>query len=273
MQLKNSAGFTLIELSIVLVIIGLIVGGVLVGQDLIRAAYIRAQISQIEKFNTAVNTFYGKYQALPGDMNATTAQAFGFTPRGSFACEGDGDGAIGGVAVNQAGACFGFLEATGETAMFWVDLTWANGQNLGLIEGSFSTASPNVPPTATISSTGIAKYMPTAKIGNGNYICVWNNGVNYYSLSAVSTMDTIGSVSNRANIPVAVAYNIDKKTDDGMPLSGHVTVYSQSSGGSSAASFSQFPSSSTCWDYTSNTYSMSVNSGAGGNCWLSFQFQ
>ena len=35
-------GFTLIELSIVLVIIGLIVGGVLVGQDLIRAAKIRA---------------------------------------------------------------------------------------------------------------------------------------------------------------------------------------------------------------------------------------
>ncbi|MBY0407531.1 MAG: prepilin-type N-terminal cleavage/methylation domain-containing protein [Rickettsiales bacterium] len=33
-------GFTLIELSIVLVIIGLIVGGVLVGQDLIRAAEI-----------------------------------------------------------------------------------------------------------------------------------------------------------------------------------------------------------------------------------------
>jgi prepilin-type N-terminal cleavage/methylation domain-containing protein len=51
---KSATGFTLIEMSIVLVIIGLIVGGVLVGQDLIRAAYIRAQITQIEKFNTAV---------------------------------------------------------------------------------------------------------------------------------------------------------------------------------------------------------------------------
>jgi prepilin-type N-terminal cleavage/methylation domain-containing protein len=38
-------GFTLIELSIVLVIVGLIVGGVLVGQDLIRSAAVRAQIS------------------------------------------------------------------------------------------------------------------------------------------------------------------------------------------------------------------------------------
>jgi prepilin-type N-terminal cleavage/methylation domain-containing protein len=75
----STGGFTLIEMAIVLVVIGLIVGGVLVGQDLIRAAYIRAQISQIEKVNTAVNTFYGKYQALPGDMNISTATAFQFT--------------------------------------------------------------------------------------------------------------------------------------------------------------------------------------------------
>ena len=40
---NNQAGFTLIELSIVLVIIGLIVGGVLVGQDLIAAAQTRRQ--------------------------------------------------------------------------------------------------------------------------------------------------------------------------------------------------------------------------------------
>jgi prepilin-type N-terminal cleavage/methylation domain-containing protein len=74
-----TAAFTLIELSIVLVIIGLVVGGVLVGQDLIRAAYLRAQIAQIDQYNQAVNTFYAKYQALPGDMNVPTATQFGFT--------------------------------------------------------------------------------------------------------------------------------------------------------------------------------------------------
>lgn len=55
---NRRGGFTLIELSIVLVVSGLIVGGVLVGQDLIRAAGVRATITQIEKFNQAAHTFY-----------------------------------------------------------------------------------------------------------------------------------------------------------------------------------------------------------------------
>jgi hypothetical protein len=79
-------------MSIVLVIIGLLVGGILVGQDLIRAAEARAQITQIEKYNSAVNTFRGKYGYLPGDINAATATQFGFVPRGYIDGEGDGNG-------------------------------------------------------------------------------------------------------------------------------------------------------------------------------------
>jgi prepilin-type N-terminal cleavage/methylation domain-containing protein len=48
-QHRRNQGFTLIELSIVLVVVGLIVGGVLVGQNLIKAAQTRAQLAQIEK--------------------------------------------------------------------------------------------------------------------------------------------------------------------------------------------------------------------------------
>jgi hypothetical protein len=52
----------------VLVIIGLIVGGILVGPEMIAAAAVRAQISQIEKYHTAVHTFQSKYGGLPGDL-------------------------------------------------------------------------------------------------------------------------------------------------------------------------------------------------------------
>ena len=98
------AGFTLVELSIVLVIIGLIIGGVLVGRDLISAAGVRAQVSQIEKFNTAVNTFSGKYGYLPGDISAASATRFGFAPRGSYAGEGDGNSVIDGITADAPGS-------------------------------------------------------------------------------------------------------------------------------------------------------------------------
>jgi prepilin-type N-terminal cleavage/methylation domain-containing protein len=86
--------FNLIELSIVLVIIGLIVGGILVGRDLISAAAVRAQISQIEKYNQAVNTFRSKYGYLPGDIPDPYASQFGFQSRFYFLGNGDGNGVI-----------------------------------------------------------------------------------------------------------------------------------------------------------------------------------
>jgi prepilin-type N-terminal cleavage/methylation domain-containing protein len=241
---QKAAGFTLIEMSIVLVIVGLLAGGVLVGQDLTRAAYIRAQISQIENFNTAVNTFYGKYQALPGDMNASTAQANGFAPRGQYAGEGDGNGIIEGVAVDQAGDNYGSFPLIGETAMFWEDLSYANGMNIGLIEGSFRAASTTMTPSPTgganpgdvtvTSSPSLSNFFPSAKLGRGNFIYVWSggwnavfgspNGVNYFGLSIITDLPTSPAQDLPTNVGVTVseAYRIDAKIDDGRPQSGRV---------------------------------------------------
>ena len=57
----SSLGFTLIELSIVLVIIGLIIGGVLIGQDLVKSSQIRSLASQLQQYKSAVATFENKY--------------------------------------------------------------------------------------------------------------------------------------------------------------------------------------------------------------------
>ena len=46
---KGRQGFTLLELSIVLVIIGLVIGGITVGKDLIRSAELNSLVSDIKK--------------------------------------------------------------------------------------------------------------------------------------------------------------------------------------------------------------------------------
>src|SRR5579872_3494939 len=71
-DIVNQKGFTLIELSIVLVTAALIIGGVLIAQSLIHNAELQSVISDIKRFQNAVVLFKEKYKYLPGDMpNAT----------------------------------------------------------------------------------------------------------------------------------------------------------------------------------------------------------
>lgn len=271
-----ATGFTLIELSIVVVIIGLIAGGVLVGQDLIRAAAVRAQISQIEKFSTAVNTFRGKYGYLPGDMNAVTASQLGFATRAGTPGRGDGNGVIEGY-YYQGGILYGW-DQLGEPAFFWEDLSAA-----GLIEGRVNTAIDG-PPAGPITPMDV--WMPSAKIGRDNYVYVYSNtndgadvaanGVNYFGLSGISTMSIAGNITSVPAINESEALAIDGKIDDGLPISGRVRGFYDKGSGVPAiipAPNAGSGSSSTCYDTTSKRYSLNQNGGAGVNCALSFQFQ
>jgi prepilin-type N-terminal cleavage/methylation domain-containing protein len=158
-------GFTLIELSIVLVIIGLIIGGIMVGRDLIRAAQLKRTIREVEMLNTAVNTFQVKYNCLPGDcVNAT--QFWGAAPTcpptlwtqnnttSPATCNGDGDGQI----------------ENSEPFAFFAQLS-----NAGLINQLISTGNCCGVFTA-LPGLAVTAY-PSAVYGNSNagYNVVYNN--------------------------------------------------------------------------------------------------
>ena len=49
----KKSGFTLVELSIVLVIIGLLIGGILVGQSLIESAKMNSFVRQVQQIDIA----------------------------------------------------------------------------------------------------------------------------------------------------------------------------------------------------------------------------
>jgi prepilin-type N-terminal cleavage/methylation domain-containing protein len=299
---EKTQGFTLLELSIVIVIIGLIAGGILVGRDLIRAAKIRAQISQIQKYQAAVNTFRLKYNGLPGDLANPDAAAFGFSQRGPHPGEGDGNGIIEGVGngFGGDGNNSGVHETTGETAAFWVDLAAA-----GLIEGTFTSNSEYVYLSAWLMPNSpdhpLAKHFPQAKLNSNLWVYVYSyQNANYLAISEIQAIDSFGMLyADRPAMTVQQAFAIDSKIDDGLPQSGKVTAeyldttFAHDNGlqpvwahgnDSGASDFVGPPDGSsptpasdyTCYDNGgvagTQHYSTGWKDGSGANCGLSFQF-
>lgn len=265
---KSSQGFTLLELSIVLVIIGLLVGGVLVGQDLIKAASLRATVSQYEKYGASLNTFRLKFGGVPGDLLG--GGAYGLD---EFATPdigmGDGDGYIQGDGDAATGPAFG------ETLMFWRHLSQAN-----LIEGAYgSPGGVNAIDLDSGEVTGpvttaaqVAGNFPAAKLGNGNYFIVYSEDAsNYFQILGVTGI-TGTALTSAPQITPREAYDIDSKVDNGVPNSGRVTAMDgaavntpPSTGGSGAGDCV------TVTDET-GTYNLGTAGGDRRNCSLRLRF-
>jgi len=87
--MKRQAGFTLIEIAIVLVIIGLLLGGVLKGQEMITNSKIKRTSNDYNGVAAAVYSYLDRYSALPGD-DPNAAGRWSIT-------SGDGDGIVDGA--------------------------------------------------------------------------------------------------------------------------------------------------------------------------------
>ncbi len=219
-------GFSLVELSIVLVILGLLTGGILAGQSLVRAAELRAITSEQQRYTAAMQTFRDKYMAIPGDMREATrfwnrqvaashcVSNHGLSAAGTpGACDGNGNGVLS-FPANAS--------ESGESFQFWRQLALA-----GLIEGSYD----GLAGSGSYAHGRIGITVPASKLSNAGWGIFYNGPVaadsgNVYA-GSYGNIFTFGTASSTAYpygaaIKPEEAWNIDTKMDDGRPAFGNI---------------------------------------------------
>lgn len=77
---KHSAGFTLVEIAIVLVIVGLLLGAVLKGQELVFNSKVKATFNMSKEFSAAINGYQDRYKSIPGDDGTAAARFPTYAP-------------------------------------------------------------------------------------------------------------------------------------------------------------------------------------------------
>jgi prepilin-type N-terminal cleavage/methylation domain-containing protein len=220
--------FSLVELSIVLVILGLLIGGILSGQALIRAAELRAVSAEYSRYQTALYSFRDKYFALAGDMpnatrfwgvqtgssadgrDAACAALTHTTPSTTTAtCNGDGNGRIDGASNAY------------ERYRLWQHLA-----NAGLIEGSYT----GVQGSAGIYNNVPGQNTPKSKTDGGTWSHIWTGAItgnaSIYDGSYGNTAELRNSsAADYSIVTPQDAWNTDIKMDDGLPGQGNVRPY------------------------------------------------
>ncbi len=202
MKIGVDKGFTLVELSIVIVIIGLIIGGVFKGSELLKNSELKAFVSEVNEYKAAVTTFKDIYKYLPGDM-------VGATTYWASAADGDGDSTIDAETSNEPFSAMQEMQLAGLIDGNFTG-TWGTG-----FTPSTATLSGNIP----VSSTGRAGAMIYIKCcSSTDYARTisFNNYVNIFSIYTTNNDYRAGIVT-----PIE-ANNIDTKIDDGIPDYGFV---------------------------------------------------
>ena len=221
-RFATHSGFSLVELSIVLVILGLLTGGILTGQNLIRAAELRSVVTEFQTYQTAIHTFRDKNLQLPGDI--TNATDFWGAPGSSLAncpatvgtgtetCNGDGDGIVEQTnGADEYNEWFMIFQHLSNASMITGTYTGRSGPD-GPDDGDIGI---NLPPSR-ISNAGWSADNP---LGSPTYFTL------DYTNSLVIGSQTAGNNQNQAPVfTPEEAWNIDTKVDDGKPARGFAVV-------------------------------------------------
>ncbi len=186
-RIHRQAGFTLVEMAIVLVIIGLLLGGILKGQELITSARVRNIADQNSGVQAAYYGFIDRYRQVPGDWSAVNAEQAipGVTTGGNANGRLDGDNA-------------------------WVEglALWEQLSKARFIQGNYigGDAPPNQDDTNRAPRNAF------------NGFLMLYRSPDYYDGDPPPSEQL--NLILGAGIPVNVLAELDRKIDDGLPQTG-----------------------------------------------------
>lgn len=197
---SHQRGFSIVELSIVLVIIALLIAGILLGQAIIKSAKLQKVTGEVKQHIVAVRLFQDRFGSLPGDM--PNAQSFWPTTT-----NGNNDGMIrwDGTGGNP-----------GEGPRFWQQLSLAGLEPVsytGITVDDEAIPGINIPASSLRPNGGYYPY------SDASLETLYNTRpANYIALGAQRSQS---SPRNSYLIPVE-ALQLDDKMDNGDPHTGEV---------------------------------------------------
>jgi type II secretory pathway pseudopilin PulG len=188
-------GFTLVEATIVLVVIGLLIGSILWGHELVLNGRSKAVIIDLNAISAAVASYQDRYRAIPGD-DAMAQARWNWTAVPAAVPSTPGNGNVDG-AYNEPTAV-----PEPESRLFWWHLRQA-----GFVRGATDPA-----------NAALAAQQPTNSLG-GMTGATMGKGA--------ATVGLVGLIVCTANVPGEVAIAVDFRLDDGASAGGAVRAQSQ----------------------------------------------
>lgn len=226
-------GFTLVEISIVMIIIGLLIGGTFGGIKLVENMQVNRTIQDLKGFESAALQFRDTFNRLPGDISNPAVRLPNCS---SSPCSTGGNGnRLIDITTNWDDP----LTSTDERFTIWHHLVAAD------------LLSAEIQPTTSLT---FGEGQPTAAIGGGMRV---TSHTGFFHSTATRRLDRtimIAGTSDPSAIPYTTAAgatclkvgSIDRKIDDGLVYDGK---------------FVSWCSATTNW--TTDTYDASIPYGMG----------
>lgn len=218
-------GFSLIELSIVLIIISLLIASVIGAQTLIKNTRIRAAINQWSDWEISVNAYKLVYNRLPGDINDNGK--IGYVQDGvAYSATGDVCTACGHYTGDYADKTIGTIAGP------WVDLYLAKLSNFEPDSNASILNSVWYPTKAYIDVI-----VPKSKLGK--------QLVPYFNFN---NRIAINNRNVDSNLTAELFSEIDKKIDNGLWDSGTIQSECPGAGSMTDKTYDTYISQNTyCW--------------------------